>query len=672
MPKRSKRNKSDLANFRSARPDPRGPVGQLSLAGYHSYVAGLLLIILVSFAYFPALHGGMLWDDEAHVTKPELRSVAGLCRIWFDVGATQQYYPLLHSAFWVEHKLWGDNTWGYHLTNVLQHALAAWLVYLVLMRLRIPGALLAAAIFAVHPIEVESVAWISEQKNTLSAIFYLAAMRVYLGFDASRRRSYYVIALLLFALGLLTKTVTATLPAALLVIFWWQRGTLSWRRDVVPLLPMFVLGAAAGLFTAWVERNLIGASGAAFDLTLVQRALIAGRAIWFYVAKLFWPANLVFIYPRWTPNPVVWWQWLFPILALAVTGLLWAIRGHWRAPLAGWLFFVGTLFPVLGFLNVFPLIYSFVADHFQYLAGLGVIVLAASALAVAVNRLPKSNRWAGQLACAVLVLVLAALTSKQSAMYGNVVTLYRTTIQRNPECWLAYNNLGAYLAAHDHEDEAEPLFREALRLRPDYAEALLNLGSHLEKAGRGEAAIELYKRALALRPDMSSAELNWGNVLVGLKRPQEAIVHFKAASRINPKAAMPHYNLANTLRDQGNLPRAVDEYDTAIQLQPDFVQAHFNLGLVFAQSGRLPKAVEEFRNILAIDPNFFPARANLMHAYADLNRSDDAIAAAKQAITTSRAAGHPETAAQFESWLESYQSQQSKTATPPASDNEQN
>ena len=204
------------------------------------WVAAMLLALAV-VAYLPAMRGGMLWDDNAHVTRPDLQSLTGLGRIWFEVGATQQYYPLLYSAFWVEHQLWGDHTLGYHLVNVLEHAVAAWLLYLVLRRLKIPGALLAAAIFTVHPIEVESVAWIAEQKNTLSAIFYLAAMRVYLEFDESRQRSRYVMALVLFVFGLLTKTVTASLPAALLVIFWWQRGTLAWRRDVWPLAPFFVL-----------------------------------------------------------------------------------------------------------------------------------------------------------------------------------------------------------------------------------------------------------------------------------------------------------------------------------------------------------------------------------------------------------------------------------------------
>ncbi len=662
MPQRGKQIKSNSEDFRTATRAPRGRGDRSAAMRYESYLVGVLLLILIAFAYYPALHGGMLWDDEAHVTKPELRSAVGLYRIWFDIGATQQYYPLLHSAFWVEHKLWSDSTLGYHLINVLQHAMAAWLVYLALVRLKIPGAWFAAAIFAVHPIEVESVAWISEQKNTLSAIFYLAAMRVYLEFSETRRGSYYAFALLLFVLGLLTKTVTATLPAALLVIFWWQRGTLSWRRDVLPLLPMFALGAIAGLFTAWVERNLIGASGEAFRLTFVERSLIAGRAIWFYVGKLFWPANLVFMYPRWSPNLAVCWQWLFPLAALAVTGLLWAFHKRWRAPIAGWLFFVGTLFPVLGFLNVFPFIYSFVADHFQYLAGLGVIVFFAATVVTVIGRPAANNRGAGQVACGILVLVLAVLTSKQTAMYANLITLYRTTIQRNPESWFAYNNLGAYLATQDREEESAPLLEEAIRLRPDYAEAVMNLGSHFEKTGQSGAAIEMYKRALELRPDMTSPEINWGNVLVSLKRPQEAIAHFQAASRINPKAALPHFNLANTLRDLGDMPGAVDEYSAAIHLQSDFVEAHFNLGLVFAQTGRLPQAVDEFRTILTINQSYFPAWGNLMHALADLNRPDDAVAAAKQAISAARGIGNPEAAVQFESWLEDYQSHRSKDA----------
>lgn len=391
-------------------------------------------------AYSPALRGTFIWDDDAHVTSPELRSVEGLYRIWFELGATQQYYPLLHSAFWLEHKVWGDNVLGYHLANVFLHVAATCLAYLVLRKLRVPGALLAAAIFALHPVHVESVAWITEQKNTISAIFYLSAMLVYLGFDESRQRSTYLLALALFVLGLLSKTVTATLPAALLVIFWWQRGTITWRRDVRPLVPFFVLGAVAGLFTAWVERNLIGAEGTSFDLSILQRGLLAGRDPWFYLSKLLWPRDLIFVYPRWDVDPTVWWQWLFPIATLSALAGCWCLRRQSRAPLAAALLFVGTLFPVLGFLNVYPFIYSFVADHFQYLASIAVIAIVSAGLALWRERIPESWQWFVPIGGLLLLVVLASLTWRQSQMYGNVITLYRTTIARNPNCWMAYNS----------------------------------------------------------------------------------------------------------------------------------------------------------------------------------------------------------------------------------------
>ena len=240
----------------------------------------------------------MLWDDNAHITRGDLRSAAGLWRIWFDLGATQQYYPLIHSAFWLQHKIWGDDTRGYHLVNIVLHALSSFLLALILRRLAVPGACLAAVIFAMHPVHVESVAWITEMKNTLSGVLYLSSALAYLRFDERRQKRMYATAMALFVPALLSKTVAATLPAALLVVFWWRRGRLHWRRDVLPLAPWFALSAAAGLLTAWVERTLIGAEGAAFQFTLIERVLIAGRAVWFYLGKLLWPANLIFIYPR--------------------------------------------------------------------------------------------------------------------------------------------------------------------------------------------------------------------------------------------------------------------------------------------------------------------------------------------------------------------------------------
>ena len=270
------------------------------------------LALSIFFAYQPCWQGGPIWDDDAHLTRPELRSWQGLGRIWCDVRATTQYYPLLHSAFWIEHRLWGDAPLGYHLVNLLLHATAALLVALILRRLAIPGALLAAAIFALHPVHVESVAWITEQKNTLSAVFYLAALLVYLHFDRKRTIPLYCGSVGTVPRGHTEQDGHRHLARALLVIFWWQRGRLSWRRDVLPLVPFFLLGASAGMVTAWWELQVNHCVGPEFQFTLPERLLIASRAVCFHLGKLCWPAKLTFIYPRWPMDSAAWWPYLFP------------------------------------------------------------------------------------------------------------------------------------------------------------------------------------------------------------------------------------------------------------------------------------------------------------------------------------------------------------------------
>ncbi len=242
------------------------------------------------------------------------------------MGATLQYYPVLHSAFWIEHRLWGDSTLAYHMMNLLLHAAVALLAALILRRLKVPGAYLAAAIFALHPINVESAAWISEQKNTLSGAFYLGAMLAILRFDETRKLAWYAGSLALFLLAVLTKTVTATLPGALLVILWWQRGRLEWKRDVVPLVPWFVLGAGGGLITAWWELQINACVGPDFAFTPIERCLIAGRTVWFLLGKLFWPSELAFSYPRWQIDAGIGWQYVFPLGAAALLVVLWAMR----------------------------------------------------------------------------------------------------------------------------------------------------------------------------------------------------------------------------------------------------------------------------------------------------------------------------------------------------------
>ncbi len=537
---------------------------------------GLFLLGVTLGVYWPALFGQYLWDDDAHVTKTALRNLDGLRRIWFELGATQQYYPLLHSAFWVEAQLWGDNVLGYHLVNVVLHVIAACLIVTICQRLSIKGAWLAGAIFALHPINVESVAWISEQKNTLSLVFYLLAMFVYLRFDDAHRRRDYAIATALFICALMTKTVTASLPAALLVIFWWERGHIRLRRDVLPLLPWFVMAAASGLFTAWVERHIIGAEGSEYNLDALQRVLLAGRVICFYFAKIVWPVKLIFTYPHWSVNASVVRQYLFDAGLIALASCLWMIRRRTRAPLAGLLFFGGSLFPVLGFLDIYPFRYSYVADHFAYLASLGVIVPAAAGFNALYQRLRDSvDRRAALSVMFAYLITLAGLTSMQSRMYEDPKTLYVTTIAQNPDDWMAHNNLGRiYLRGSLHRAEAIKQFEAVIRLKPDHGLAHYSLGVALFLSGRGAEAIDHFEKAIAYEPKnmliVGNSHFFLGEVLTTMPgRLPEAIANLETALKIRPTDAESHHALGIALEKSGRPDEARAQLDSAALLRPD-------------------------------------------------------------------------------------------------------
>jgi tetratricopeptide (TPR) repeat protein len=604
---------------------------------FSDWVLWSMIFCATLAAYLPALRGGFLWDDSSHLTAPGLQSFHGLWRIWFELGATQQYYPLLHSAFWVEHRMWGDAVAGYHLTNIVLHALSACLVVMIVKRLSLPGAWFAGFVFALHPVQVESVAWISEQKSTLSAVFYLASLLTYLHFDQDRRKSKYLLATGLFVLALLSKTVTATLPAVLLVIFWWRRGGLGWKRDIQPLLPWFALGISAGLFTSWVERTIVGARGADFLLTPVQRVLIAGRAICFYAGKLLWPTNLTFFYPHWKIDPAVWWQWLFPagVLALGM-GLVFAAR-RYRGPLASFLIFSGTLFPVLGFLNVYPFRYSYVADHFQYLASLGIIVPVTAVLVRAIERI--SSRRAVTIACCfVLILILGVLTWRQSRMYRDIETLYRESLERNPGSWVAHYNLGVlYAAMPGRLPDAITQYRTALEIKPDYAEAHVNLGFVLSRTpGRIPEAVAEYQAALRINPDYGEAHNDLGIALSFTPgRLPDAIAEFQAALRTEPDYAEAHNNLGNSLAQiPGREPEAIAEYQAALRINPDYAEAHYNLGNLLARTqGRLQDAIAEYQAALRINPDYAKADYNLGIVLAEIpGRESEAIAEYEKAL----------------------------------------
>ena len=590
-----------------------------------------LIAVALLVAYLPALTGDFLWDDAGHVTNPALRSWSGLGRIWFEVGATQQYYPLLHTAFWIEHRLWGDATIGYHLINVLWHATSACLLAAILRRLAIPGATLAACVFALHPVCVESVAWIAEQKNTLSTVFYLAAVLAWLRFEDDRRASRYLVASLWFAAALLTKTVTATLPAALLVIAWWRRGRISWREDVRPLLPWFALGACAGAVTTWFESAQIGASGTAFTLGPVERGLLAGRVAWFYLGKLLWPADLAFFYPRWTIDAGVAWQWLFPLAALAaLAAAAWWSRRE-RAPLAAALLFGGTLFPALGFVNVYPFVFSYVADHFQYLASLGMIAfLAATAThGLALLRWP---RWAGAAAAAALLVVLGALTRQQSGVYRDVFELYEATLERNPASWVAHLNLGSALAEAGQPARALPHLQRAVELKPAFPEALNSLANVLNRLGRAREALPLLDDAVRLQPRFAAGHNTRGAALMNLGRADEGIAAFRRAVELAPNLASARLNLGWALANARRLPEAVAQFEAARRLEPNLAEAEAKWGVALAMHGEMASAVPHLTRAVELQPEDADTRHALGRALIALGKQEEAVAQFREAL----------------------------------------
>ena len=597
----------------------------------------LLLVIVTMLAYLPAWNGTPIWDDDAHLTKQELRSLQGLGRIWTQPSATQQYYPLVHTMFWVEHQLWGDWPAGYHLLNILLHCASALLLVRILRQLQIPGAWLAAAIFALHPIQVESVAWISELKNMLSGVFYFGSVLAYLKFDRTRNLASYAVALVLFVLGLMSKTVIATLPAAILIIFWWKRGQLSWKRDFLPLIPFFVLGTAAGLFTAWMERSLIGAEGADFNYSIIERFLIAGRVIWFYLGKLIWPLDLIFVYPRWRVSQTVWWQYLYPAAALLwLVVLMWLSR-RWRAPLAGVLFFVVTLFPVLGFLNVYPFRYSLVADHFQYLAGLGIITLVAAGIALLLELGRHWKQPTGYLLCIAFLASLAILTWGQSAMYTNIETLWQTTIERNPKAWMAHNNLGTVLLQKGRVDEAIVHFRKALEIETDHPDAQANLGSALLQKGELDEAIAQYYKSLEIKPTQALVHYDLGNALLLKGQVDEAVAHYEKALELKPAYADVYNNLGIVLFQKRQVDQAIAYYQKALEINPQYVQARANLAWALATSPQTP-ILKALAVKLAQQANQLTGGANptvlhiLAAAYAQNGKFPEAVDTAERSL----------------------------------------
>ncbi len=585
----------------------------------------LLLVAVTLAAYQPAWNGKPLWDDDINITPAGLRSLDGLARIWGHPGATAQYYPLVHSVFWLEYRLWGSSTLGYHLVNILLHVVSALLLVRILRKLEMRGAWLAGGIFALHPVMVQSVAWMAELKNVLSGVFFLSAALAYLTYLEAGRRRPYGLALALFVLGLLSKTAIAPFPLAMLAVVWWKRGRLSLRRDVLPLLPFLVIGALLGVVTLYVEHTFEGARGREFGYSIVERSLIAGRAFWFYLAKVLLPAKLIFLYPKWTVNVEVWWQYLFPATALMLGIALWALRGYWRAPLAVFLYVTAMLLPVSGFFDISAFRYSFVADHWQYLAAIGPMTMIAWLVDSAIGSVNARGRVARPAISAAVLLTVGIVSWRQSSIYADAQTLYLTTIRENSNSWLAHNNLGVVLANAGRADDAIAHYRRALEINPNYPKAHCNLANALAAVGRMDEAIAHYQTALRLDADYLTAEVNLGNALVQSGRMDDAITHYRRAEEIAPRDDRIHTNLGNALWRTGRRDEAISHYRKAVELAPDRAESRCNLGKALVETEQTDEAITQYRRAVEINPRQIDALRGLGDIMLRAGRAAEAI-----------------------------------------------
>ena len=545
-------------------------MGRLSSSSRLLLLFGAVSICaLTILAYRPVWHGGFIWDDERYVTHNNLLTAPdGLRRIWFSLDAPSQYFPLAYTVLRIERWWWGLNPTGYHLVNICFHVANALLVWRLLARLNVPGSWLAATIFAIHPVQVETVAWISELKNVLMGFFFLLTLLAWIEYVDPRgrhRSAFYAAALVFYFLALAAKSTACTLPAALLLVLWWKKKPIG-RNAIVAVIPFGVLALCAGVMAMWWEGYHQG-TRVLVSLPPVERLLIASRAVWFYLSKLFWPSDLTFIYPRWeiSTSDLSAYVWLFVTVA-SVALIYFARRVFGRSIDVTALFFVATLSPLLGFIMLYTFRYTFVADHYQYLACIGPVALVAGGFVTMAGKIKNGGLFSTIVALPILAS-LTMLTFRQSATYRDLETLWRSTIAKDPSSWIGYNNLGVVQFEKGDVGDAIAKYERSLQLHPNYPEAHYNLAGALLLEGSVDQAIEHCKQALQLQPNEPDALIVLGNAFMAKQDVDQAIRCYAEAVALRPDDPNGHHNLGIALQQKGESERATGEFETAKQLE---------------------------------------------------------------------------------------------------------
>ncbi|MCK4659310.1 MAG: tetratricopeptide repeat protein [Phycisphaerae bacterium] len=593
----------EVANKQRTPETPSNPAYPAMETPWFTVVVGITLLVLA--VYWSVLNQGgfVIGDDDILIKNPRLTAEDGLSRIWFSTES-EQYQPLLYTSYWLERRIWGLRPFGYHLVNVLLHAANTVLIWCLLRRIGVRGAAVAAAIFAVHPVNVESVAWIYERKNVLSGLFYFLTFLALFRFEERRGWLWYWLALLSFIAALLTKTSVVVLPAMLLLHWWWKRDL--WRvRNLVASIPFFVLAGVMSAVTIWYEQHHTGASGIEYAAGFAERFARAGWIVVFYLGKAFVPHNLMFFYPRWSVDPSAVLSYLPHVVMFIVFVVLLAKRRRWGRPVLfglGW--YVIALFPVLGFFDIYYHRFSFVADHFQYLALVGLIALCTHVVSwglerwgvAGANLVTGRARIGGQVVAGLAVLACIMLTYQRAFVFRSTATLlYADTLQHKPDSWLAHHKLAEYLrqlSGGEREKQLELArhhYAEALKLEPERGIILDGLGTTLSLLLK----LELHQHPgekLANRPDL-------------LPQYQEALGYLRRAVAADPDSALFHINLGTMLEFQSGPEEVIYQYQEAVSCNPNLPVAQFRLGQALLRAGRVKDGIRRLRKAVELHPN---------------------------------------------------------------------
>ncbi len=599
-------------------------------AGLPAWFGAMALMAAVFLAYLPVWHAGFVWDDRAYIEhNPYLDDLRGLKAIWTSSAA--DISPLAFTTFWIEHALWGLAPLPYHLVNVLQHSLCAVLLWRVLLALRVDGAWLGAGLWALHPVNVESVAWVSELKNTQSGLFFLLAILSFIRWLSSDEPApwHYVLTFLSAALAMATKSSTVILPGVLCLVAWWIEGRWAWR-NLARVAPIAALSVAASLLSLWTQSIALATI---IDPTFVrpwaERVATAGIAVWFYLGKLVWPIPVMTGYPRWHIDVTSIASWL-PVAAVVVAlFLLWRKRDSWgRAPFLVFAYFVGVLVPVLGLLDNYIFQYSLVFDHFQYLPSMGPLAWAGAGLA----RLGESGPvWRTRLA-AVLWLGLGTLTWLRAATFTSEETLWAHTAAEYPDSWLAHQNLAIALGKEGRTGEAIRHYLKAIEVYPTYPEAHVNLGVIYLEQGQTEAALAEFRTALKFNPRSGEAYVDIGNVRLQQGRQDEALAAFEEAMKVAPTLVTGACNAGHVLLQKGQIDAAIAAYERAVNIDPHFAAAYSGLAGAFQKKGDIEKAIIGYRRSVELDPDNIDYRVSLGAALVQKGELNDGVAQYQEAL----------------------------------------